>query len=254
MTPDTLPERIRAKITPDPDTECWIWTGAWERRTGYGRTGPTNDRVPAHRYTYTALVGPITGDNHIHHMCGVRRCVNPEHLVQLAPAEHYRIHGGSAVNAGKTHCPQGHEYTPENTRVREYDDGETARFCRTCNREKVAAWRERGRTRTTEFGEAPRDKAITNVCKRGHDLTNAYVTKSGSRQCRECSNLRQRERSAARRAENPIRPGGRPRQEFCKRGHSLADAYEWKNGFRSCRECSRIRGIEYRAAKRAAKG
>jgi hypothetical protein len=36
----------------------------------------------------------------------------------------------------------------------------------------------------------------------------------------------------------------RPKQETCKRGHPLAEAYTQKNGTRRCRACQRIRGKE----------
>ncbi len=40
-----------------------------------------------------------------------------------------------------THCPRGHEYTPENT----YDHGRSGRCCRICERARHAAYRERKR-------------------------------------------------------------------------------------------------------------
>lgn len=42
----------------------------------------------------------------------------------------------------KTHCPHGHEYTPENTYVINRAGGRTARQCRTCMREQREARRK----------------------------------------------------------------------------------------------------------------
>jgi hypothetical protein len=42
----------------------------------------------------------------------------------------------------KTHCPHGHEYTPENTYVINRTGGRTARQCRTCMREQRDARRK----------------------------------------------------------------------------------------------------------------
>lgn len=36
--------------------------------------------------------------------------------------------------AARTHCLQGHEYTPENTTVRTHSDGSQHRVCRECKR------------------------------------------------------------------------------------------------------------------------
>ena len=40
--------------------------------------------------------------------------------------------GAAAQNAAKTHCPQGHEYTEDNTY--RYGNG---RYCRSCSRERM---------------------------------------------------------------------------------------------------------------------
>lgn len=42
----------------------------------------------------------------------------------------------------KTHCPAGHEYTPENTYIIKRAGGRTARQCKTCTRAKAAARRK----------------------------------------------------------------------------------------------------------------
>lgn len=47
------------------------------------------------------------------------------------------------VNRKKSHCPKGHEYTPENTWLRK--DG--SQFCQICNREKARAYRAAARAR-----------------------------------------------------------------------------------------------------------
>ena len=46
---------------------------------------------------------------------------------------------GGHPNARKTHCPQGHEYTPENT----YAYEAYGRRCRTCAAEQYRARRDR---------------------------------------------------------------------------------------------------------------
>jgi hypothetical protein len=54
--------------------------------------------------------------------------------------------GHGRNNAGKTHCPQGHEYSPENT----YVDSNGHRWCRVCSREHSAAYQRRKRRRQRE--------------------------------------------------------------------------------------------------------
>lgn len=74
---------------------------------------------------------------HIDHLCRNRRCVNPTHMEVVTPNENWR-RGASPVgiNARKTHCKHGHEFTPENTkwRMRPHRGTLPTRSCRICLR------------------------------------------------------------------------------------------------------------------------
>ena len=66
------------------ETPCWIATKKPDRNgyvnfrwwTGDGR----RTRIGAHRIAYMRINGPIPEGLVIDHLCGVRNCVNPEHL------------------------------------------------------------------------------------------------------------------------------------------------------------------------------
>ena len=55
---------------------CWIWRGS-KTQQGYGMVSYMEESVPAHRFAYLALIGPIPERKHLHHTCEVRACVNP---------------------------------------------------------------------------------------------------------------------------------------------------------------------------------
>lgn len=55
-----------------------------------------------------------------------------------------RVRDGTCANSRKTHCPQGHEYSEDNTRVRANGGG---RQCLTCIRERSERWRNSVKTR-----------------------------------------------------------------------------------------------------------
>lgn len=108
---------------------CWEWQGLL-RPDGYGSLTVAKCTKVAHRYAYELLVGPIPKGKTLDHLCRNRKCVNPDHLEVVTRGENVlRGYGPTAMNARKTHCPKGHEYTPENT----YSPKGTAwRQCRKC--------------------------------------------------------------------------------------------------------------------------
>lgn len=73
-------KRLMAKVEMDPNSGCWLWTGA-PSPGGYGeiRVGG-RVQTGAHRLSYTLHVGPIPPGLHVCHACDTPPCVNPAHL------------------------------------------------------------------------------------------------------------------------------------------------------------------------------
>lgn len=92
MTPDLLPERIAAKVAV-AESGCWLWTAA-KQEGGYGVCKWDGKGQPAHRVTYTLLVGPIPAGHDIDHDCFVRACVNPAHLTPRTHAANCQRRSG----------------------------------------------------------------------------------------------------------------------------------------------------------------
>lgn len=120
------------------DTPCWIWQGSKDAQ-GYGRlycrSRPGSNSFRAHRLSYEVHVGAIPEGLELHHDCCQQSCLNPEHLRPLSRAEHARFH----PLALRTHCINGHEYTPANT----YTSPAGQRDCRECIRQRVRAYQSR---------------------------------------------------------------------------------------------------------------
>lgn len=115
---------------------CWLWTSS-TFRSGYGAFRYDGQMRVAHRFAYELLVGRVPDHLQLDHLCRVRHCVNPEHLEAVPPQVNLlRGTGATAVNAAKTHCANGHEFTPENTYTVPPTDAlpNGGRRCRACKR------------------------------------------------------------------------------------------------------------------------
>jgi HNH endonuclease len=126
-----LPEKLENRIIPEPNSGCWIWIGPLrDKKEGYGGAMWAGRAWRTHRLVYTLLKAPVPSELTIDHLCRNRICCNPDHLeVVTRRVNVERGEGVAPKNFVKTHCPQGHEYTEENTYV-----WRDQRFCRACHK------------------------------------------------------------------------------------------------------------------------
>ena len=145
-------------------------------------------RRRAHVLVAAAFLGPRPDGREVRHLDGNPANPRLSNLAYGTRAENRRdcIDHGTDHNKRKTHCPQGHPYDAENTRVIPSRPG--ARYCRAC---EVL----RGK------GNSGRD---CSRCPQGHgfDDVNTYVDGKGKRHCRTCHRERQRRRYGDRKGAN----------------------------------------------------
>jgi hypothetical protein len=184
----------------------------------------------------------------------------------------------SEINAAKTHCPQGHEYTPENT----YLQPKGSRACRVCLREsnrrqaakrraerppkRVPCWEDfvektdggcwlwRGAINPKGYGKWPRPDGSRLAHRRVYELVVGPIP-AGLQldhlcRVRACVNPAHLEpvtnRENARRGEGWA--GLNAQKTHCPQGHPYAgeNLYVNPGGGRRCRECDRVKRQRYR--------
>ena len=136
-------DRFWAKVDKRGPDECWPWMAGVMKTTGYGVFHPVKPITAlAHRVAYEYEFGAIPPGKHVDHTCHNgqscppgpcthRKCCNPAHLEAVSTRENVtRSHNS---NIQKTHCPKGHEYTPENTYL-QIKANTTGRACLACRR------------------------------------------------------------------------------------------------------------------------
>lgn len=147
-----LPKRFWEKVS-QADSGCWLWTAGCTGN-GYPAFCVNGKNRPAHRHCYKTLVGDVDDKLVIDHLCRTPKCVRPEHLEAVTEQVNLlRGVSGAADRAARTHCPQGHAYSEENTRVYR-----GMRNCRQCARDSVDRRRAAGYFREYEKRRKPRNR------------------------------------------------------------------------------------------------
>lgn len=141
----TVEERFWAKVSPEPNSGCWLWVACvdWD---GYGQFHAAK-QTTAHRFSYEMHKGPIPDGLQIDHLCRVTCCVNPDHLEAVTAGENARRSMSFAGrNARKTHCWRGHPLSGENL----YIAPSGYRNCKECRGLASKRHRKRGKARADD--------------------------------------------------------------------------------------------------------
>jgi len=133
MTKDEIIEKLWSKTIIDPKTNCQLWKGSiyWN---GYGQIYIHGISQAVHIVAYKLLIGkPKNLVLHNDKLCNHKNCWNPEHLYDGTQSDNMidRHQKWTHYNSDKTHCPQNHEFTNDNTG---YYRG--TRYCKTCKKER----------------------------------------------------------------------------------------------------------------------
>jgi hypothetical protein len=129
---------------------------------------------------------------------GCRTCGNTASRLLQAKKRAYAKEVAEPIDVRipKTHCPQGHEYTPENL----YIHGST-RECRICRAASARAFTRKKAAAQGRMVQSKLPKNMKTHCPRGHEYTpeNSRIDTLGYRACRACAREKAQERREAKR-------------------------------------------------------
>ena len=133
ITREEVIDKFHSSYVVSLVTGCWEWIKA-TNEDGYGTIYVgLGKHVKAHRFSYELYNQLIPKGLEIDHICGIRCCVNPQHLeIVTHIANILRSNCPPAINARKTKCIRGHTFSIHNTY---YET--TGRRCRLCHSMKM---------------------------------------------------------------------------------------------------------------------
>ena len=205
VTGAALIAKIETKIERVTESGCWVWMG--RLNGGYGHMEVEQKGRYVHRIMYEYHRGPVPDGLELDHLCRVRPCCNPWHLEAVT----HQVNVGRGLAGqnmtSKTHCPEGHEYTPENTYL---TPGAGARGCNRCRIAKALQWAKDRAERISSGESIHAQRHRKTHCPKGHpyDQTNSYFhLKTGLRGCRTCRTAHAVAWNQAKRAKlQPLQP------------------------------------------------
>lgn len=138
-TPEQILEYLNNNTIKMPG-ECWAFMGKPYGSTGHCKVGFNGKKVMLHRLSAHIHWGfDLDSPTLILHkpLCFLPNCWNPEHLYEGTKKDNAQdsiLVGTFHFTEVTTHCPQGHEYTPENTAI---NSTSGKKYCKECNRQRA---------------------------------------------------------------------------------------------------------------------
>jgi len=186
-------KRFWLKTRWNPTIGCLEWT-AGGYGNGYGKFHIKRVATPAHRIAWVLENGQIPGGLLVCHKCDNPPCLNVDHLFLGTYADNLADMEAKGRGAwqGRTHCPNGHTFTPENLLPAK----KGRKLCKICWGGYHAKYRDEHRERKNAYNAAyyaaHRDeivaqKLVYNAANRERQRRYAAEKYAATSRLRSCS-------------------------------------------------------------------
>lgn len=116
---------------------CWNWLG-YVQNAGYGSISFANGTKLVHRWSFEYVMGiQIPDGMTLDHLCKNKLCANPLHMEVVTRKENILragLNGFAKLEANKTQCPKGHEYSKYGRKVKNgFKKDGSVKYARRCS-------------------------------------------------------------------------------------------------------------------------
>jgi len=138
-TPPQIDYREVPCLVPGLIGPCHEWIRG--KDNGYGIVGINGKKIYVHRYVWELANGQIPDGLVVDHQCRNKTCCNVDHLrvvTHKVNSTENVVDMNWQIQKSKTHCKYGHEFTKENTYIRNKKGNRT---CRSCLKQRMKKYR-----------------------------------------------------------------------------------------------------------------
>lgn len=171
---------------------CWAWTAAMTGGIGVLQRENGGGTRSARVLSYEHFVGTVPHGHEVQTTCGLRSCVNPDHLTTAS-----RGSAAAKSKPKKTHCKRGHSL------IDAYVTSDGRQDCRICGRDRRRKYKS-AHPRTRDLRKLERVEVACPICERKRILTQVTAKAASKKPCPICKSEERKRKTLERRGSEQL--------------------------------------------------